>query len=383
MRRARPLARPFGALAFTLFSTAALAGPCPTGGTWPSPDWDDSQLDAVKQSKAAEIKALEDAFFTLTGKDSEREGLRTDSLLILKDGKLVYEKYARGYDKTKKHLSWSVAKSFTSALTGAAAQQGKLSVDDGICKYLSGMRDDVCRITVRNLLEFSSGWDWQEEYEHESYQVSSVIAMLFGEGHGDMLTFVTDHPFYATPGSKWRYSTGEALVLAAVVKKAVGGAKGWAQDLLFKPIGMTGAVLEEDLEGTPLGGSHVFATPRDFARLGYLYLNDGCWNGQRILADGWVKSSSTASGPYRTGSPDTETEPNGWMWWTNEAIAEKNGQAKPWMDAPDDAYEADGHWGQYIIVVPSANVVVVRTGDDRNESADQSKLISLALKVVP
>ncbi len=368
-------------LALLLAGAVAQAAPCPTGGVWPLPDWDDSQLAAVKQAKAAEIQALETALFTLTGKDEDREGLRTDALLIIKDGKLIYEKYARGYSKTNKHLSWSVAKSVTSALTGVAVQQGKLALDDGLCKYLPGQPDAACKVTVRNLLEFSSGWDWQEEYEHESYQVSSVIAMLFGEGHKDMLSFVTKHPFYADPGTRWRYSTGEALVLSAVAKQALGAQKGWAQDALFKPLGMTGAVLEEDLKGTPLGGSHVFATPRDFARLGYLYLNDGCWNGTRILPEGWVASSSTASSVYRTGSPATETSPNGWMWWTNQAIPEKNNQPKPWKDAPDDAYEADGHWGQYIVVVPSANVVIMRTGDDRNADLDQSTLISLSLKV--
>ncbi len=368
------------ALLFTLLPAAALAQTCPAGGVWPDPDWDDSQLATVAQSKAAEIKALEDAFFTLQGKDEDRLGLRTDALLIIKDGRLIYEKYARGYSKTNKHLSWSVAKSFTSGLIGVAAQQGKLTIDQSICDFLPNLRPEVCRVSVKNLLEFSSGWNWQEEYEHESYQVSSVIAMLFGEGHKDMLKFVTDHPFYATPGTAWRYSTGEATVLAAVAKSALGAKKGWAQDALFKPLGMTGAVLEEDLKGTPLGGSHVFATPRDFARFGYLYLHDGCWKDQRLLPVGWVTQSTTAAPAYRSNSPASETEPNGWMWWVNQAIPEK-GQPKPWKDAPDDAYEADGHWGQYIVVVPSANVVIMRTGDDRNADADQSQLISLCLKV--
>jgi len=363
-----------------LLATAANAQTCPANATWPSPDWDDSQLAPVAQSKSAEIKALEDAFFTLTGKDDDRLGLRTDGLLIIKDGKLVYEKYARGYAATNKHLSWSVAKSFTSGLIGVAVQQGKLRLDQSICDFIPHQRLDVCRVTVENLLTFSSGFDWQEEYEHESYQVSSVIAMLFGEGHRDMLDFVTKHPFYAAPGTAWRYSTGDATVLAAVAKAALGGKKGWAQDALFKPIGMTGAVLEEDTKGTPLGGSHVFATPRDFARYGYLYLNDGCWNGTRLLPSDWVKESTTASAAYRANSPPGETEPNGRMWWLNQAIPEKN-QAKPWKDAPDDAYEADGHWGQYIVVVPSAHVVIMRTGDDRNADADQSQLISLSLKV--
>jgi CubicO group peptidase (beta-lactamase class C family) len=368
------------ALILTLLPAVALAQDCPAGGVWPDPDWDDSQLAAVQQNKAAEIKALEDAFFTLKGKDADREGIRTDGLLIIKDGKLIYEKYARGFTRSNKHISWSVAKSFTSAMVGIAVQQGKMRIDQSICDFLPNMRKEVCRISVQDLLEFASGFDWQEEYEHSSYQTSSVLAFLFGEGHKDMLKFTTDTSFFADPGTAWRYSTGDAMVLSAVVKSAVGSQKGWAQDLIFKPLGMTGAVLEEDLKGTPQGGSSVFATPRDFARLGYLYLHNGCWKDQRLLPAYWVTQSSTASLVYRAHSPAAEDEPNGWMWWLNQAIPEK-GQAKPWKDAPDDAYEADGHWGQYIVVVPSANVVIMRTGDDRNESADQSSLISLSLKV--
>lgn len=364
----------------SLLPTFALAQTCPAGGVWPDPDWDDSQVATVAQTKAAEIKALEDAVFTLTGKDEDRDGIRTDGLLIIKDGKLIYEKYARGFTRTNKHLSWSVAKSYTSAMVGVAVQQGKLRIDQSICDFLPDIKKADCKISVKDVLEFGTGWDWQEEYEHASYQTSSVLAFLFGEGHKDMLKFVTDHPLYATPGTAWRYSTGDAMVLSAVVKSAVGSNKGWAQDLLFKPLGMTGAVLEEDLKGTPQGGSSVFATPRDFARLGYLYLHNGCWKDQRLLPSDWVANSTTASQVYRSNSPAAENEPNGWMWWLNQAIPEKN-QPKPWKDAPDDAYEADGHWGQYIVVVPSANVVIMRTGDDRNESLDQSMLISLSLKV--
>ncbi len=361
-----------------LSSCAAAAAPCATGVNYPGEDW---PTRSVKDSRAAQIKSLEDYAFTLTGADDERLGLRTDGLVIIKGGELIYEKYARGYGPTNRHLSWSVAKSVSSALTGVAVQQGALTLDQSLCLSVSGQRREVCRITVGNLLEFASGLDWQEEYEKQTYQVSSVIAMLFGEGHLDMLNFITGHRFFGEPGKVWRYSTAEATLLATVAKSALVQKLGadWAWTGLFDVLGMKDVVLEEDVKGTPLGGSHLFATPRDYARFGYLYLHDGCWNGARVLPEDWVTKSVEPSASFASSAPSTEDTPNGRMWWLNRVSGPA--KVKPWKDAPDDAYSAIGHWGQYVVVVPSADVVIVRTGDDREDSVDLSRLISLSLEV--
>ena len=135
-------------LAFGLFAIGASANPCPTGVPWPTEQWP-SPVAAVATQRAAQIKALEDYAFTLTGEDSDRLGLRTDSLLIIHRGELVYEKYARGWNSTQRHISWSVNKSVTSALTGVAVAEGALQIDDSICKYVKPSRDEACRITVR------------------------------------------------------------------------------------------------------------------------------------------------------------------------------------------------------------------------------------------
>ena len=361
----------------SLIPSAALAATC-DAATYPGEDW---PTRSVADSRAVQIKSLEDYIFTLTGTDDERLGLRTDGLVIIKGGELIYERYARGYGASNPHISWSVAKSFSSALTGIAVQVGALKLEDSICKSLTLQTSKVCRIKVGDLLEFASGFDWQEEYEHSSYQASSVIAMLFGEGHRDLINFITGHRFYGTPGKDWRYSTADATLLSAVAKNALVPVVGadWAWTVLFDVLGMKGVVLEEDLLGTPQGGSHLFATPRDYARFGFLYLHDGCWNGARVLPDGWVKQSTTPSASFAATAPETEDTPNGRMWWLNQVSGKV--KSKPWKDAPDDAYSAIGHWGQYVIVVPSADVVIVRTGDDRNDSVDLSKLISLALEV--
>ncbi len=366
-----------------LVSVAADAGPCPTRSSWPTTAWPDKTAQTTA-AKGPQIKALEDALFTLTGADGDRKGIRTDGLLIIKGGELIYEKYARGFAATNRHLSWSVAKSYTSVLTGVAVQQGALSLDDSICKYLKQYEgQSVCEIQVKHPLTFGSGLGWQEGYEDEPYQLSSVISMFFGEGHKDQLKHILSHRRAYAPNEKWWYSTGDSQLLATVVKRALEAA-GHGKDafwtLLFNRIGSGGLVLEEDALGTVQGGSHLFATPRDFARLGYLMLNDGCWNGERLLPEGWVAASTTPSEVYVKSADKSEKLPSGYSWWLNRPVPARE-QPKPWADAPEDAYAALGHWGQRIIVVPSLDLVIVRTGDDREGSVDPNLILKHALEV--
>ena len=269
-------------------------------GIWPDPDWA-SDTASVAISRAAEIKALEDYAFTLTGTDDQRLGIRTDSVVIVHAGKIIYERYARGYDASKRHLAWSVSKSITNAVVGAAVNAGALSLDDSICKWLPTVRKDNCNLTVRHFLEFSSGLDWQETYEGQSNQMSSVLAMLYGEGRHDMASFVANHDRRDEPGTACEYSTGDTMVLAAVADAATRPTYGpeFAWKALFDPIGMKSVTWERDPAGHPLGGAYVYATPRDFARFGYLFLSDGRWKGTRILPEGWVHDSVQVNDAYR------------------------------------------------------------------------------------
>ncbi|MBL8954059.1 MAG: serine hydrolase [Myxococcaceae bacterium] len=365
----------------SLLVLALLAQPCPTRPSWPTTDWPVGDLQAVRTNRAAQVKALEDYLLTLTGEDSERKGLRTDALLIVKSGTIIYEAYARGWRANQRHISWSVAKSVTTALTGVAVLKGALTIDQSICEYVPA-REELCPITIRHMMEFGSGMHWQEAYENQTYQYSSVISMLFGEGRTDNTTFVLSHRKAHEPGTTFNYSTGEAALLSEIVRQAgikKGFDKDWFWADFFDRIGMKSAVLSGDIKGAPGGGSYVFATARDFARFGYLYLNDGCWEDRRVLPEGWVKSSTTMSETFRVGAPDNEDTPNGWMIWLNEVAPKKN--ARPWKDAPPDAYSGIGHWGQFVAVVPSEDLVIVRLGDDRNESVDLNKLIPMAIEV--
>lgn len=375
---------------FALISTLAAAlaqaqtASCPANTTWPAAEWDASLVETTAQTRATEIAALEAELFTLVGTDAERKGLRTDGLVIIKGGKLIYEKYARGFGPQNRHISWSVAKSYSSVMTGVAVRQGALTLEDSICDHLTEYQGQaVCDIKVKHPLTFTSGLAWQEGYENESYQYSSVISMLFGAGRRDQLKHILTHARAGEPGAHWLYSTGDSELQATVVKRAL-EAKGHGKDafwtLLFDKIGAPSTILEEDLHGAPQGGSSLWATPRDFARLGYLMINDGCWNGERLLPEGWVAASTTTSQGFIAGGDHDNTTPSGYSWWLNRAVPER-GLELPWKDVPADAYAALGHWGQFILVVPSLDVVVVRTGDDRRAGLHTNTLGKLALGV--
>lgn len=365
---------------------AAAADMCPARDLWPTQGWT-SQAAAVATQRRAEIAALESFAFTLTGADADRIGTRTDGVVIIKAGRLIYEKYARGYADSTPHYTWSVTKSVTNAFTGLAVASGALTINDSVCTHVPEIGPAHCDITVQDLLKFSSGLDWKETYENESNQVSSVLAMLYGEGSHDMLSFVAGHPSRDPPGATYMYSTGETTFLMGVVDHALRNTlpaslyDDYDSRLLFEPLGLDSATFERDGVGTPVGGSYFYATPRDMAKFGYLYLNDGCWEGQRMLPTGWVHDSVQVSMPFKMKPLDTSPgDVQGRQFWLNVAVPEQSVPI-PWPDVPTDAYAARGHWGQSITMVPSLDLIIVRTADDRDGTFDFNQFLKLALAV--
>lgn len=368
------------AMVMCFVATNTAAAPCPAAA-YPGEEWEDVSAQRAG-GRAEAIAALEETAFTLVGEPHERRGFRTNGLVIVQGGKIIYEKYARGFDVAKRHLQWSVTKSITSALVGVARHQGLLNLDDSLCAYLDGVEAAKCEVTLRQLLTFTSNIAYQEDYEFSSYQQSSIIAMLFGEGRKDNVAFTLTHRMGGPAGAAWRYKSGDAVLMAAIAKKTLEAAHGpdafWSQ--LFEPIGIRAAVFEEDPKGNPQGATHAFMTPRDMARFGTLYLHDGCWAGRRLLPEGWVAESQQVPAVFAASAPEGSERANGYYWWLNQSVAGRF--ETPWPDAPADTYAALGHWGQYVIVIPSRDVVIVRTGDDRErDTLPVNDLVKRALEV--
>jgi CubicO group peptidase (beta-lactamase class C family) len=309
-------------------------------------------------------------------------------VIIVHQGAIFYERYARGFDASMVHYTWSVSKTVTNALTGIAVRLGHLAIGDSICDHL-GMsipRQDHCNITVQNLLEFSSGLAWTETYEGQSNQASSVLAMLYGEGHDDMVNFILGHDTRAMPNTTYMYSSGDATLLAGVVDFAMRQHEdeNYPWTYLFTPLGMDSAVFERDARNVFVGSSFFHATPRDMAKFGFFFLNDGCWDGRRILPEGWVHDSTSVSNVFRTGTllDLGDDDEQGRQIWLNHPLPEQH-ITQPWPDVPEDAYAARGHWGQSITVVPSLDTVIVRVADDRDPPAGFfNGFVSRALAVV-
>lgn len=375
--------RRLGAFVGAVAGCALLATParadCPPNDVWPGDDWSVDLVDGPQKA------ALDDYAFTLTGSDDERLGIRTDGMVVIHRGQIIYENYGRGFEKHHPHLTWSVSKSFLNALVGVGVGRGLLTLEDSACDYYDDVDD--CEITVGDLLNMGSGLEWNEGYEDDPYHLSSVIAMLYGVGALDMARFTGEHPTESKPGTVYRYSSGDSNLLAAVLAGSMEESQrdDFPWTWLFDKIGMDTTVFEQDAAGTFVASSYVYATPREMARFGYLYQNDGCWDGTRILPEGWVERSVSVN-PVFLNEYSFEWDRDGDQvpgshFWVNRSIPSM-AHDKRWSDVPEDAFQASGHWGQTITVIPSEELVVVRTADDREPGTpDKNRFLKLAIEL--
>lgn len=294
---------------------------------------------------------LEDAFEAAFSEPGGG-GRATLAALVVHRGRVVAERYAASVGPDTPLPSWSMAKSVTGALVGIAVGEGllELSARADVAAWPEG--DSRHPITLDQLLRMSSGLAFEETYQPGD----DATRMLYSAEN--MAAYAATRPLAHPPDSHWSYSSGTTNLLMGLLKGAVGGslddlwAFSWSR--LFGPLGMTSAVFEPDPSGTFVGSSYLFATARDWARFGKLFLRDGVWNGARLLPQGWVAYS-------RTPTPASILGGYGAQWWLN-AGAPGRPEERPWPELPPDAYAARGHSGQYVLVVPSRDLVVVRHG---------------------
>lgn len=341
--------------------------PVPARSHWPTDGWERRAPEEVGLDPEA-LARLDAYAFSRTGDDADRRGQRTNALLIVKDGFLVHERYARGYDAETPLLTWSVTKSVVSTLYGAAVHDGLVDVNAPACRYYAPLcREGHDRVRITDLLRMSSGLAWAETYE-TSPIFSSVMAMLYTRGHEDMAAFAASRPLAHPPGTHWSYSSGDTNLLSAALRGAVGedAYPDWPWQRLFDRIGMRDVTLERDGAGTFVGSSYLYAPAPALAKWGFLYLNDGVWDGERLLAEGWVDYAATLAPAFHT-TPvrrDHHEDNPGAQIYLNVGDPER-GLAPPWPALPADAMGASGHWGKAIWMIPSWDMVVVRMGDDR------------------
>ncbi|AKD02434.1 serine hydrolase [Pontibacter korlensis] len=279
--------------------------------------------------------------------------LESVAFLVVKDDSILYEQYWDGYSDESLSNSFSMAKSIVSMLIGVAIKEGKIqSVEQPVADFLPEFKEgDKAKIKIKHLLWMSSGLNWDESY-------SNPLSMTTEAYYGSNLKEIIDRlEALEEPGQKWIYKSGDTQVLAFVLQKATGKSLSkYAEEKLWKPLGAA-----QDAEwsidqpdGVEKAYCCFFSNARDFARLGKLYLHNGVWDGDTIVPSAYVQASLTPNGLTKA-SDGEKVDFYGYQWWL-----------MPDYKGPNIFY-ARGILGQYIVVMPEKNIVIVRLGKQRGE----------------
>ena len=307
-------------------------------------------------------RARADAFF------ADPALAETRAVIVLQDGRRIYERYAPGYGPGNRFISWSMAKSITSTLIGELVSDGKLELDGPapVPAWRATKGDPRAAITLRQLLHMSSGL---QHIESDPAELADTNRALFSDKSADIVAHGVAAPLASPPGTKFQYSTLTTHILddIAIRTLAPGALKPAARKAAMRdfintrlagPAGMPSLLCEFDPQGTLLGGSFCHASARDWANFGQLYLDNGMVAGRQVVAPDWVRFVQTPA-PTNPGY--------GGQFWLNRPKP-ASGETSLFADqGPIDAYAAIGHLGQYTIIVPSKRLVVVRLGKTQDD----------------
>ncbi len=269
------------------------------------------------------------------------------AVVVLRHGKIVWERYWNGWTQASTDNSWSMAKSVVSALVGIAINEGKIKgLDEPAADFIPEWKGSPREaITIGELLSMTSGLTWSMIYTPTaSGDTSNMMASP------DQVAYALNRQIYREPGTDWYYADGDAETFSRILSAATGlPVDEYAKEKLFDPIGIKNADWLKDGVGQPMTFCCIMDTARDFARFGYLFLRNGKWEDQQVVPTDWVKTSTSPS--------QTENLNYGYYWWLTD-----------FAGAPTDLYAAIGFMTKRIYVIPSLDIVAVRLGegDDLN-----------------
>ncbi len=322
--------------------TAALDAP------WPRGERVDPEAH-FRPDLAAQVELLLDATLAEAEPDAPE---RTRALVVVQRGRVLAEAYAPGFGAETPLAGWSMAKSVTNALVGIMVSRKVLSVQPQAPVPEWPPHDRRSAIRLDQLLRMTSGLYFQEFY----FGPTTATRMLFASANTG--AYAASQTLREEPGERWYYSSGNSNIVSRIIRYRLGGSQAdyfsFPRRALFDPLHMRSAVMEPDASGTFVGSSFLFATARDWARFGLLYLQDGVWEGRRILPEGWVAYSTEVT-------PLSPKGRYGAHWWLNRGEP-PDSPNRIWPGLPSDAYFASGFEGQYLMVIPSRELVLVRLG---------------------
>lgn len=345
-----------GATAFSLYGIESKAA-----------DSGETMVEEVPGVPTAALNAEIDKLF------SDDEFAETRALVIMRGGRIVAERYAPGYDRSTRFISWSMAKSVTAVLVGLMVTDGRLALDaPAPVPDWQRPGDPRGAITLRHLLHMASGLQHTEAGD-PPYD-SDEVRMLFLDGRDDMVRYAASQPLEAEPGSKFEYSTNTSVILSDIITRQLTDSKDpevrrramldYMRGRLLEPLGITSMVPEFDASGTMIGGSIIQANARDWAKFGEFLRNKGSIAGNQFLTRAWVDFMLTSS--------PTDPAYGGHIWLNKPRPAGLRKILYPDL-LPPDVFAAQGHLGQFVIVSPSQRLTIVRLGKTQDDVLDPVK----------
>jgi len=297
----------------------------------------------------------------LIDSDTEKP-FETRTVLVMYKGKIISEKYLDGFDKDSKQLGWSMTKSIFNALIGIAIKEERLQ---GLEQdhLFSEWKDERKNITLKNILQMSSGLSWTEDYT----TISEATVMLYDSD--DMVEYASDVPMEAEIGKHWEYSSGSSNLLSGILRNTFDSYQDYYKypyEKLFAKIGAPSFLIETDAKGSFVASSYAWATVRDWAKFGQLFLENGSCDSEQILPTDWVEFSKTEV-------KDSKGRYAGHFWLPD---------LERFPTAPRDMYFAAGFQGQRIFIIPSSDLVIVRFGTSKYEQPSYDKMISGVVEAV-
>jgi CubicO group peptidase (beta-lactamase class C family) len=329
-------------------------GPAPDPAATP---WPDGDLGAGLALPAAQRAALEAAVAGAFGEPDPGVRRRTRAVLVLRSGRIAAERYAPGFDARTPLIGWSMTKSVMATLVGVQVLRGRL--DPAAPAGIPGWDADArSGIRLEHLLRMTSGLRFVERNGAWGDSAPMLFRSRSAAGYAARSRLAHE------PGTFWSYSSGTSNLLAAVLRASLPAGADYhrfPREALFDRIGMRSAVLETDAAGDFVGSSFSYATARDWARFGLLHAQDGVWNGERLLPEGWVAFVRRPTAPSPKGA-------YGAHWWLNAGSPGAPAD-RPFPSLPTDLFFASGYEGQYVVILPSHDLVVVRLGQSAPEQA--------------
>jgi CubicO group peptidase (beta-lactamase class C family) len=288
--------------------------------------------------------------------------IKTQALILIRKGNIVGEAYFRGFTANTKHESFSVAKSFASALIGIAIDKGLIpGVDVKVSRYYPEWQKEKTpaakkRMTIKHLLTMTSGLKWNEEDYYGDRSQNDVYIMI--EDSQDYTQYVLDRPIIHEPGEHWYYSSGDSMLLSGIIEQSTKmTACRFARKYLFAPLGLSEVIWLRDPAGHTITAWGIQATAREFAKFGYLYLRRGRWENRQIVSEDWIDKSLRPV--------SDEITKYGYQWWRLPVLAGYETSI-----IPPKTFIAWGIYTQQIFVIPEEDMVIVRLGNDANPYDD-------------